>query len=77
MCSMIGRFATGTIGFGRLIVSGFRRVPKPPAMITPFIRDSVVVVWMRAAPEQPTMSNRMPLKVADTVAEPAGANATA
>jgi hypothetical protein len=33
---MMGRFATGTIGFGRLIVSGFRRVPKPPAMMTPF-----------------------------------------
>src|SRR5690606_938810 len=37
MCSMIGRFPIGTIGFGRWIVSGLRRVPNPPAMITPFI----------------------------------------
>src|SRR5438270_630786 len=36
MCSMIGRPATGTSGFGRLLVSGRRREPSPPAMTTAF-----------------------------------------
>jgi hypothetical protein len=38
---MIGLPATGTIGFGRLQVSGRNRVPKPPAITTAFtIRSS-------------------------------------
>ena len=37
MCSIIGRFATGIIGFGWLLVSGRSRVPSPPARITAFI----------------------------------------
>src|SRR5438270_489505 len=36
MCSMIGRPATGTSGFGRLLVSGRRREPSPPAITTAF-----------------------------------------
>src|SRR5207248_7654764 len=36
MCSMIGRPATGTSGLGRLLVSGRRREPSPPAMTTAF-----------------------------------------
>jgi len=31
---MSGRFAIGTIGLGIETVSGFRRVPNPPAMTT-------------------------------------------
>src|SRR4051812_5463609 len=37
MCSIIGRLANGIIGLGRFEVSGRRRVPSPPAMITAFI----------------------------------------
>src|SRR6516225_3560635 len=33
-----GEFATGTTGLGVLIVSGRRRVPLPPARMSPFIR---------------------------------------
>src|SRR5256886_3877345 len=36
MCSMIGRPATGTSGLGRLLVSGRRREPSPPAITTAF-----------------------------------------
>jgi hypothetical protein len=36
MCSAIGRFAIGSIGFGWEIVNGRSRVPSPPAMITAF-----------------------------------------
>src|SRR5580658_7514915 len=38
MCSASGLLATGTIGFGKLLVSGRSRVPEPPAIITAFIR---------------------------------------
>src|SRR5450759_639567 len=40
MCSMSGLLTTGTMGFGRLLVSGRRRVPCPPAITT---------VWMSTA----------------------------
>src|SRR5437660_6623792 len=40
MCSIIGRLARWIIGFGWLEVSGRRRVPSPPAMITAFIAYS-------------------------------------
>src|SRR2546426_679005 len=36
MCSMIGRFVTGSMGFGWLEVRGRRRVPWPPAKMTAF-----------------------------------------
>ena len=39
MCSIIGRLAIGIIGLGWLEVSGRRRVPSPPAMITAFMRQ--------------------------------------
>src|SRR5918997_1279651 len=34
MCSIIGRFTMGSMGLGMLLVSGRRREPSPPAMIT-------------------------------------------
>src|SRR5438270_2363673 len=37
MCSIIGRLARGSIGLGEFDVSGRRRVPSPPAMITAFM----------------------------------------
>ena len=37
MCSIIGAFAIGSIGFGWLLVSGRSRVPSPPARITAFM----------------------------------------
>src|SRR5713226_9388962 len=37
MCSMIGRPATGTSGFGCRLVRGRRREPSPPAMTTAFM----------------------------------------
>ena len=37
MCSIIGRLTSGSIGLGAFDVSGRRRVPSPPAMITAFI----------------------------------------
>src|SRR3954467_14664488 len=37
MCSIIGRFATGIMGLGWLLVSGRSRVPSPPARMTAFI----------------------------------------
>src|SRR5260370_9160951 len=37
ICSMTGRPTIGTIGLGRMIVSGRRREPSPPAMTTAFI----------------------------------------
>jgi hypothetical protein len=37
MCSIIGALAMGNIGLGALEVSGRRRVPSPPAMITAFM----------------------------------------
>src|SRR5579872_947435 len=40
MCSMIGRPATGTSGFGCRLVSGRRRDPSPPAITTAFIVPS-------------------------------------
>src|SRR6187399_205235 len=36
MWTIAGRSTTGTIGLGRRIVSGRRREPSPPAMITAF-----------------------------------------
>jgi hypothetical protein len=39
MCSMMGRLHTGSMGLGWLAVSGRRRVPSPPAMITAFTGD--------------------------------------
>ena len=37
MCSIIGRLTSGSIGLGALEVSGRRRVPSPPAMMTAFM----------------------------------------
>ena len=39
MCSIIGRLTSGSIGLGALEVSGRRRVPSPPAMITAFMAE--------------------------------------
>ena len=36
MCSIIGSLTSGIIGLGTFEVSGRRRVPSPPAMITAF-----------------------------------------
>ena len=36
MCSIIGRLAMGSMAFCWLDVSGRRRLPSPPAMITAF-----------------------------------------
>ena len=47
MCSIIGTFAIGIIGFGWLLVSGRSRVPSPPARMTAFmshLRPAVVSV---------------------------------
>jgi hypothetical protein len=41
---MIGRLTIGTIGFGKLFVSGLNLVPKPPAIITHFTSASVLPV---------------------------------
>ena len=41
MCSIIGALAIGIIGFGALDVSGRRRVPSPPAMMTAFMPPTV------------------------------------
>jgi hypothetical protein len=38
VCSIIGLFMIGSIGFGRELVSGWILVPNPPAMTTAFIR---------------------------------------
>src|SRR5881409_3378534 len=42
---MHGRPATGMSGFGRLYVSGFRRVPSPPASTTAFIDRSPLSLY--------------------------------
>ena len=44
MCSIIGRLAIGSIGFGAFEVSGRSRVPSPPAMITAFT-SAVLPCW--------------------------------
>jgi hypothetical protein len=36
MCAITGRFATGTIGFGRVSVNGRSRAPCPPAITIAF-----------------------------------------
>ncbi len=36
---MIGRLNSGIIGLGMLLVRGWMRVPKPPAMMTAFIKN--------------------------------------
>jgi hypothetical protein len=41
ICSITGLFATGTIGFGALQVSGLNLVPSPPAIITAFMTSSL------------------------------------
>ena len=40
-CSIMGRLAMGSIGLGWFEVSGRRRVPSPPAMITAFMGASI------------------------------------
>ena len=48
MCSIIGRLTSGSIGLGALEVSGRRRVPSPPAMITAFMaRHLDIGAWTR------------------------------
>src|SRR5438093_7057037 len=42
ICPRHGLSTMGTIGFGRLIVSGRRRLPSPPAMTTACIAASLV-----------------------------------
>jgi len=42
---MIGRFASGIIGFGILLVNGWILVPKPPAMITAFKIFALLMVF--------------------------------
>src|SRR5213596_1581737 len=42
MCPRQGLSTMGTIGLGRLIVSGRRRLPSPPAMTTACIERSLV-----------------------------------
>src|SRR6267143_5794664 len=42
MCPRQGLSTMGTIGLGRLIVSGRRRLPSPPAMTTACIGPSLV-----------------------------------
>ena len=50
MCSIIGRLASGSIGFGAFEVSGRSRVPSPPAMITAFTSaEPPVLVAPRAS----------------------------
>ena len=44
MCHKIGRPPISTIGFGFDVVSSLRRVPKPPANITAFIAEGVLVL---------------------------------
>ena len=56
MCSIIGRFASGIIGLGWLLVSGRSRVPSPPARITAFMRASCRQSPSRAA--RPSRSAR-------------------
>src|SRR5438552_11874978 len=41
MCPRQGLLTIATIGFGRLIVSGLRRLPSPPAMTTACMRASL------------------------------------
>jgi hypothetical protein len=43
MCSITGWLTIGTIGFGRMLVSGRSRVPSPPAITTAFIAAPLVV----------------------------------
>jgi hypothetical protein len=43
MCSIIGRFTSGSMGLGTFEVSGRRRVPSPPAMITAFTAAFLLV----------------------------------
>jgi hypothetical protein len=40
MCSAIGRFRIGTIGFGKSHVKGLSLVPDPPAISTARIKSS-------------------------------------
>src|SRR4051794_31043209 len=63
MCSMIGRFATGTRGLGISCVSGRSRVPRPAAMTIAFIgvrllgsRLSTMTGFERSGVNKPVMS---------------------
>ena len=53
MCSIIGLFMIGTIGFGILLVSGRSRVPNPPAIITAFIIDFVCSMMKKSVKYKP------------------------
>src|SRR5688500_9495616 len=53
MCSIIGRLAIGIIGFGWFEVSGRRRVPSPPAMITAFTGPVLPRFLLSPLPEGP------------------------
>src|SRR5512133_322324 len=44
MCPSSGRFATGSIGLGRVKVSGRKREPSPPAITTAFMPTPSVFV---------------------------------
>jgi hypothetical protein len=42
----MGRLRRGIIGLGKLQVSGWMRVPKPPAMITAFIEKLLLLLMV-------------------------------
>src|SRR3954470_24997711 len=58
MCSIIGAFAIGIMGFGWLLVSGRSRVPSPPARMTAFIGVPSSGVH-HARPPGPTLAQRL------------------
>src|SRR5450756_2617810 len=59
MCSMIGRLTIGTIGLGRRDVSGRRRVPSPPAMMTAFIGSSSLCAARGICHVRPLLGQRL------------------
>src|SRR5690348_18505964 len=70
MCSMIGRPATGTRGFGMLLVSGRRREPSPPAITTAFIPASSQIGSYARARRTQEIRLRPALDVATADREP-------
>ena len=71
MCSIIGALAMGSIGLGEFDVRGRRRVPSPPAMITAFMRMTVLCAGRTAERCRPShRAAGRPLPV--TRAQPAG-----
>src|SRR6266545_7645669 len=52
MCPRQGLLTIDTIGFGRLIVSGLRRLPSPPAMTTACIEASLCAFGWLLRPDR-------------------------